>query len=89
MIAVEEIIKELESVEFNYDLKDSFKDNSLTPTVIRYWKEVSEEIKNLHLPINEEKIAYEKKCEEKKEKEKEDTERKIYEKLKNKFEVKK
>lgn len=43
---VEKIIKELKSVEFNYGLEESFKENSLTPTVIKYWEEVVEELNN-------------------------------------------
>ena len=45
-ICVDEIIKELESVEFNYDLHN-FNKTSLENTVIEYYKEVKQEIENL------------------------------------------
>jgi hypothetical protein len=35
---IECIIKELESVEFNYDMEDRFKDVCLSQTVIPYYK---------------------------------------------------
>tara|TARA_R110002153_G_scaffold113889_3_gene256432 strand:+ start:763 stop:993 length:231 start_codon:yes stop_codon:yes gene_type:complete len=40
LICVDEILKEIKEIQFNYDI-------SLKDTAIRYWKEVKEEINKL------------------------------------------
>ena len=40
LICVDEIIKEIKTIDFNYDI-------SLEDTVVKYWKEVKEEINRL------------------------------------------
>ena len=43
LICVDEMIKELQDVEFNYDLHNH-NENSLENTVIKYWQQVKQEI---------------------------------------------
>lgn len=44
LICVDEIIKELKDVNYNYDMDDRFGETTLSQTVIPYWEEVKKYI---------------------------------------------
>lgn len=48
-MVIDNIITELEGIEFNYDLEFHFKETCLSKTTIPYWKRIKEEVAKLTL----------------------------------------